>query len=373
MSKIDDLIKQYCPNGVKYKELGNIVNILDNQRKPVSKDKRIQGDIPYFGANGIQDWVNDYIFDGTFLLVGEDGSVINKDNTPVLNWATGKIWVNNHAHILSEKKEEAVLRYIFFSLSKTDISAKVRGIPPKLNQQNLRSIKIPVPPLPVQKEIVRILDAFSSLEAELEAELEARKKQYEYYRNKLLTFDENTTGGGRIKFMQLGEVAKISNGKDHKHLDDGEYPVYGSGGIMRYANNFLYNKESVLIPRKGSIGNIFYTNQPFWTVDTIFYTKINFGIMLPKFFYHFLKTQHLEELNFAGGVPSLTKTMLDKIQVPIPPLEEQERIVAILDKFDSLVNDISEGLPAELTARRQQYEYYRNKLLAFSPLESEMN
>lgn len=197
MSKIDDLIKQYCPNGVKYKELGNIVNILDNQRKPVSKDKRIQGDIPYFGANGIQDWVNDYIFDGTFLLVGEDGSVINKDNTPVLNWATGKIWVNNHAHILSEKKEEAVLRYIFFSLSKTDISAKVRGIPPKLNQQNLRSIKIPVPPLPVQKEIVRILDAFSSLEAELEAELEARKKQYEYYRNKLLTFDENTTGGGQ--------------------------------------------------------------------------------------------------------------------------------------------------------------------------------
>lgn len=118
MSKIDDLIKQYCPNGVKYKELGNIVNILDNQRKPVSKDKRIQGDIPYFGANGIQDWVNDYIFDGTFLLVGEDGSVINKDNTPVLNWATGKIWVNNHAHILSEKKEEAVLRYIFFHYQK---------------------------------------------------------------------------------------------------------------------------------------------------------------------------------------------------------------------------------------------------------------
>ena len=87
MSKIDDLIKQYCPNGVEYKELGNIVNILDNQRRPVAKEKRKRGNIPYYGANGIQDWVNDYIFDGTFLLVGEDGSVINKDNTPVLNWA----------------------------------------------------------------------------------------------------------------------------------------------------------------------------------------------------------------------------------------------------------------------------------------------
>ena len=196
MNKIDDLIKQYCPNGVKYKELGEIVNILDNQRRPVAKEKRKKGNIPYYGANGIQDWVDDCIFDGTFLLVGEDGSVINKDNTPVLNWATGKIWVNNHAHILSEKIEEANLRYIYFILSKTDVSSIVRGVPPKLNQMNLKGIKIPVPPMPVQEEIVKVLDAFTALEAELEAELEARKRQYEYYRNKLLTFDENTTGGG---------------------------------------------------------------------------------------------------------------------------------------------------------------------------------
>ncbi len=196
MSKIDDLIKQYCPNGVEYKELGEIVNILDNQRRPVAKEKRKKGNIPYYGANGIQDWVDDYIFDGTFLLVGEDGSVINKDNTPVLNWATGKIWVNNHAHILSEKIEKANLRYVYFILSNTDVSSIVRGTPPKLNQLNLRGIKIPVPHPCVQEEIVNVLDAFTALEAELEAELEARKRQYEYYRNKLLTFDGNTTGGG---------------------------------------------------------------------------------------------------------------------------------------------------------------------------------
>ena len=211
MSKIDDLIKQYCPNGVEYKELGNIVNILDNQRRPVAKEKRKRGNIPYYGANGIQDWVNDYIFDGTFLLVGEDGSVINKDNTPVLNWAIGKIWVNNHAHILSEKIEEANLRYVYFILSKTDVSSIVRGVPPKLNQLNLKGIKIPVPPMPVQEEIVRVLNTFTALEAELEAELEARKRQYEYYRNKLLTFDENTTGGG-ISWKMLSEVCTRQKG-----------------------------------------------------------------------------------------------------------------------------------------------------------------
>ncbi|MFA6811483.1 MAG: restriction endonuclease subunit S, partial [Bacteroidaceae bacterium] len=130
-----------------------------------------------------------------------------------------------------------------------------------------------------------------------------------------------------------------------------------------------YDKESVLIPRKGSIGNVFYVNEPFWTVDTIFYTKINFELILAKYFYYFLKTQNLEEFNFAGGVPSLTKTILDKLKIPIPPLSEQERIVGILDKFDALVNDISKGLPAEIEARRKQYEYYRNKLLTFKEKE----
>ncbi|MDD3901429.1 MAG: restriction endonuclease subunit S, partial [Dysgonamonadaceae bacterium] len=205
------------------------------------------------------------------------------------------------------------------------------------------------------------------------AELEARRKQYEYYRNQLLTPIEVggkwLMNGDEVEWKTLGEIAKISNGKDHKQLSDGKIPVYGSGGIMRYADNFIYDKESVLIPRKGSIGNVFYVNEPFWTVDTIFYTKINFELILAKYFYYFLKTQNLEEFNFAGGVPSLTKTILDKLKIPIPPLSEQERIVGILDKFDALVNDISKGLPAEIEARRKQYEYYRNKLLTFKEKE----
>lgn len=381
MSKIDELIKQHCPNGVEYKDLGDIVNILDNQRKPVSKDKRVQGNIPYFGANGIQDWVNDYIFDGTFLLVGEDGSVINKDNTPVLNWATGKIWVNNHAHILSEKKEKAVLRYIFFSLSKTDISAKVRGIPPKLNQQNLRSIKIPVPPIPVQEEIVRILDTFSSLEAELEAELEARKKQYEYYRNKLLTFDENTTGGG-INWKMLSEVCDIYTGgevpedsikgdiPDDTHI----YPIYGNGKeIYGYSSSYRIDKDAVCISSIGAnTGAVFFYKKNFTPI-------IRLKVLVPKndnlnirYLYHIATTLNFVSKN-NGGIPNMNANDVKKHIIPVPPLEEQKRIVSILDKFDALVNDISEGLPAELNARKQQYEYYRNKLLTFSPLESEMN
>lgn len=160
-----------------------------------------------------------------------------------------------------------------------------------------------------------------------------------------------------VEYKPLEKVAKISNGKDHKHLDDGKFPVYGSGGIMRYASQCIYDQVSVLIPRKGSIGNIFYVDTPFWTVDTIFYTKIDFEQINARFFFHYLLTQNIENLNTAGGVPSLTKAILDKIEIPLPPLPVQEEIVRILDKFTELT--------AELTARKKQYEYYRDNLLTF--------
>lgn len=390
MSKIDDLIKQYCPNGVEYKELGKIVNILDSQRRPVAKEKRKKGNIPYYGANGIQDWVDDYIFDGTFLLIGEDGSVINKDNTPVLNWATGKIWVNNHAHILSEKIEEANLRYVYFILSKTNVCSIVRGMPPKLNQLNLRGIKIPIPPLPVQEEIVKVLDAFTALEAELEAELEARKRQYEYYRNKLLTFDENTTGGG-IDWKILSEVFDVKNGytpsKANKEFwKNGTIPWFRMEDI-RENGRILNDSIQHITPQAVKGGKLFPANSiivattatigehALITVDslanqqfTCLSKKVNrYNELDMKFFYYymFVIDEWCKNNTNVSGFASVDMNKFKKLMIPIPPIEEQERIVAILDKFDSLVNDISEGLPAELTARRQQYEYYRNKLLTF--------
>ena len=166
----------------------------------------------------------------------------------------------------------------------------------------------------------------------------------------------------KVEWKKLGEVCRIKNGRDYKHLGEGNIPVYGSGGIMRYVDTFVYDKPTVLIPRKGSLKNLFYLDSPFWNVDTIFYTEIDTNQILPKFLYHFLTTQNLENLNMAGGVPSLTQTMLNKLPIPLPPLSVQSRIVEILDKFTALEAE----LEAELELRKKQYQHYREQLLNFS-------
>ncbi|GAA9543337.1 restriction endonuclease subunit S [Helicobacter pylori] len=189
--RLQTLLQTLAPKGVEFRKLGEVCEILDNRRIPIAKNKRNPGIYPYYGANGIQDYIDSYIFDGDFVLVGEDGSVINKDNTPVVNWASGKIWVNNHAHVL-QTKNELKLKFLYFYLQTIDVSYCVAGTPPKINQENLKKITIPIPPLEIQQEIVKILDQFLALTTDLlagiPAEIEARKKQYEYYREKLLTF-----------------------------------------------------------------------------------------------------------------------------------------------------------------------------------------
>lgn len=164
-----------------------------------------------------------------------------------------------------------------------------------------------------------------------------------------------------VEYKTLGEVLKIRNGKDYKNLNKGDIPVYGTGGIMTHIDSFAYNKPSVLIPRKGSIDKLYYVDVPFWTVDTIFWTEINSDIIEPKFVYYYLQTQHLEVLNTGGGVPSLTQSVLNKVQIPVPPLAIQREIVRILDNFTELTKELTK----ELTARKTQYEYYRNELLMF--------
>ncbi|WRE03914.1 restriction endonuclease subunit S [Helicobacter pylori] len=189
--RLKTLLQTLAPKGVEFRKLGEVCEILDNRRIPIAKNKRNPGIYPYYGANGIQDYIDSYIFDGDFVLVGEDGSVINKDNTPVVNWASGKIWVNNHAHVL-QTKNELKLKFLYFYLQTIDVSYCVAGTPSKINQENLKQITIPIPPLEIQQEIVKILDQFSTLTTDLlagiPAEIEARKKQYEYYREKLLAF-----------------------------------------------------------------------------------------------------------------------------------------------------------------------------------------
>lgn len=168
-----------------------------------------------------------------------------------------------------------------------------------------------------------------------------------------------------VTFKRLGDIARIKNGKDHKSLDKGNIPVYGSGGIMRHVNTYAYDKPSVLIPRKGSLGNLFYVDVPFWNVDTIFYTEIDDSQVLPKFLYYFLTTAGLGEMNQAGGVPSQTQSVLNELKIPVPPLEIQREIVRVLDSFATLETELKAELEAELEARRRQYQYYRDALLTF--------
>lgn len=189
---IDRLISKYCQEGVEYRKLDQCCNILDNQRRPIAKTARIAGKYPYYGANGIQDYVDKYIFDGEFILVGEDGSVLTSKGNPVVTWASGKIWVNNHAHIVSEN-EYVKLKFLFYYLQTISISHLIRGNIPKLTGSDFKCLTIPVPPLPVQKEIVRILDKFSNLTNNisegLPAEIKLDYQRYEYYRDKLLEFE----------------------------------------------------------------------------------------------------------------------------------------------------------------------------------------
>lgn len=181
-------------------------------------------------------------------------------------------------------------------------------------------------------------------------------------------FMEKLLDGANVEWKRLGDVARIKNGKDHKALGKGEFPVFGSGGIMRYADTYAYNKPSVLIPRKGSLGNLFFVDVPFWNVDTIFYTEIDETQISPKFLYYFLTTAGLGEMNQAGGVPSQTQSVLNELKIPIPcpdtpekSLKIQAEIVRILDAFTALTTELT----TELTSRKKQYNYYRDQLLSF--------
>lgn len=367
MSTIGELVKEYCPNGVRFRSLGETVRILDSQRKPITRGKREAGPYPYYGANGIQDWVSGYLFDGAFLLLGEDGSVINRDGSPVLTWAEGKIWVNNHAHVLAEKEETALLRYVYFYLQTHDVTSLVRGVPPKLNQANLKSIRIPVPPLEVQREIVRTLNLFTGLEAELEAELEARRLQYAHYRNSFLTFPE-----GGVRWIPMGEVLDMRAGRsiragDISAVENQRHSVvcYGGNGIRGYVADSSHEGAFVLIGRQGALcGNVKRAHGRLYATEHAVVVRPD-STMNVDFVFHMLDFMNLNQYATKSAQPGLAVGALEKIPIPVPPLDEQKRIAAILDSIDALINDLSIGLPAELAARRKQYAFYRDRLLTF--------
>lgn len=392
MSGSDDMIKTLCPDGVEFVKLGEVCEILDCKRKPITKAKRKKGIYPYYGANGIQDYVDGFIFDGTFLLFGEDGSVINKDKSPVLNWVNGKIWVNNHAHILAERKDFAILRFLYYVLQTCDVSSIVRGTPPKINQENLRNIEIPLPPLEIQAEIVRILDKFTQLEAELEAELDCRKRQYEFYRDQLLSFDKLTPPErNNVVWMPITEVFEMRNG----YTPSKNKPEFWEGGTIPWfrmedirqngrilsdsiqhitmdgvKKGNLFKANSFILATTATIGEHALViadslaNQQFTNLSV---RKSLKDRVIIKFLFHymFIIDEWCKNNTNISGFASVDMNKFKKLEIPIPSISEQNRIASILDRFEALTTSLQHGLPAEIAARRQQYEYYRDKLLDF--------
>ena len=368
---IDRLVAELCPDGVEYRPLGEIADVTSGYVFPVKyqgNEKSAEDNIPFYK-------VSDMNLPGNEMFMTSSNNYVSAESAKEMRASLaqpesiifpkiGAAIATNKKRILTEKSivdnnvmvvtARSVInsKFLYYVLSAFDLMSwsMGAGAVPSIKKSVVVKHEVPVPPLEIQEAIVEILDKFTNLEA--------RTLQYEYYRDSLFEALD-------CPRVPLDSFAKIKNGKTYKEFGAGNIPVYGSGGIMTYVDRSSYDKPTVLIPRKGSLGNLFYLEEPFWNVDTIFYTEIDEEQVIPKFLYYFLKTAHLEDLNTAGGVPSLTQKVLNKVLIPVPSLEEQQRIVDILDRFDALTSSLSEGLPAELAARRSQYEYYRDQLLTF--------
>ena len=271
--------------------------------------------------------------------------------------------------------ESSFLNYYFHSPDfRKTVNKAVRGVTRfYISKVAFMRLSIPIPPLSVQRKLVEILDKFTELEAELEAELDCRKRQYEYYRNKLLAFDMLNTPPEKLNNLTvktLEEVAEIKRGRRlvRKELSEkGRYAVFqNSMTPLGFYDKSNVGGDTTFIISAGAAGEVGYSSVNFWAADDIYYF-IPITTICSKYLYHFLLTKQptIKGQVRRASVPRLAKNAFAKIKIPIPPLSEQQRIVSILDKFDTLTSSIREGLPKEIELRRKQYEYYREQLLSF--------
>jgi type I restriction enzyme S subunit len=368
MSKASFMEKLLDGVEVEWTTLGNerFVEIANSGRKPVKASLRAAGKTPYYGANNIQDYVEGHTHDGEFVLIAEDGSASLERYS--IQYATGKFWANNHVHVV-RGKEGLNSRFLYHYLCIVNfIPFLSGGGRAKLTKGKLVEIPVPIlcpsnpkKSLEIQAEIVRILDAFTAMTAELTAELNLRKKQYNHYRDQLLSFEE-----GEVEWKTLGEVCEsISSGKNKDKSEVGKFPVYGSTGVIGRTDNRVYDVEQILVARVGAnAGRVNIATGEYDVSDNTLILKIKDKYSL-KYLFYYLVNLNLNRFVKGAGQPLLTAGQLKAILVPVPSPEEQARIVTILDKFDALTNSITEGLPREIELRQKQYEYYRDLLLSF--------
>ncbi len=394
MTKLEQLIDKLCPNGVEYKKLGDVANISRGgsfQKKDFCEDG-----VPCIHYGQIYTKYGLFT-DKTLTFISEDAAKKQKyavkndivmavtsenidDVCKCVAWlGDDEIAVSGHTAIIHHTLNPKYLCYYFhtamFYAQKKKLAhgTKVIEVPP----DKLADITIPAPPLEVQAEIVKILDEYTSsvtaLQQELEKELTARKKQYEYYRDLLLDFGVHGGATSEYEWRTLGELCKIIVGgeapndciRDSTGNDIYRFPVWGNGqDVYGYAKNYTVEKDAVCISSIGAnTGAVFFHSGPFTPI-------IRLKVLVPvsnsiniRYLYHAVSI-----IDFApkkSSVPNMSSNDIKKAKIPVPSLKKQEHIASILDRFDKLCNDISEGLPAEIEARRKQYEYYRDKLLSF--------
>ena len=250
-------------------------------------------------------------------------------------------------------------------------ATKKGGGVPHVHISSIEKFLIPLAPLPIQEEIVKILDRFAEYAAELKAELKARQEQYEYYRNKLLTFSK-IVGIRQVKWVKMSEIVELKAGKAIKASElsvvkDSEhpYPCYGGNGIRGYIAKYSHEGRYAIIGRQGALcGCVNWVEGRFYATEHAVVCTPN-NLADTRFLYYLFTKENLNKYKSQGAQPGLSVSNLNNIEFAIPTVKEQERIVSILDKFERLVNDLTQGLPAEIAAVQELYEYYRNKLLSF--------
>ena len=390
MSRLDELIAELCPNGVEYKSLGEIATIArgGNFQKKDFCDRGVP--CIHYG----QIYTKYGLFtDKTITFITEEGAKKQKfaktndiimavtsenieDVCKCLAWLGNEdVAVSGHSAIISHNQNPKYLVYYFhsqmFFIQKRKLAHGTKVI--EVTPDTLKSIKLPVPPLEVQREIVHILDSFTLLTAELTAELTARKKQYEFYRNTLLTFD-NT-----VKIVPLADIADIGTGSSNTNegLEEGKYPFYVRSQEPLRKNEYEYDETAIITAGDGvGVGKVFhYVEGKYALHQRAYRIHINTPDVLPRYYFHYMRSAflpYIQKTMFQGSVASIRRPMLNQFPVPVPTLEVQKRLINVLDNFESICTDLNIGLPAEIEARQKQYEYYRDLLLTFAETGSKL-
>ncbi len=394
MTKLEELIKELCPNGVEYATVGKICNI--SRGIVLSKDfiRENAGNYPVYSSqtenNGCLGFVNFYKYDGEYVTWTTDGA-----NAGTIFYRTGKFNITNVCGLLEIVDSSMLVKFLYYVLSIESMKHVNAGMGnPKLMSNVMASIKIPLPPLAVQREIVQILDKFTLLSAELTAELTARRKQYEFYRDKLLDFNFTMI---KVMWKSLGELGDFYGGLNGKTKSDF---TNGNAKLITYKNVYLNSalrldvEDTVIIEPNEKQNTLQYgdiiftgssetpeecgfssvvtkeTNEKLYLNSFCFFLRLHDSkILLPEFSKYLFRSNNLriQICKTASGVTryNVSKDKMKKVVIPVPPIDVQERIVKVLDNFDAICSDLEMGLPAEIEARQKQYEFYRDKLLKF--------